>query len=96
MSNCTLKSTLTPAEAVLDPLTELLRSGARDLIKQAVEAEYNAPRKLDQWLSETFSPTIVHKEKQDDTTKTYQSVQSQGLAGGPARRHHRGSDCGKI
>jgi len=39
MSNCTLKSVTTPAEAVLDPLTELLRVGARDLIKQAVEAE---------------------------------------------------------
>lgn len=39
MSNCTLKSVTTPAETVLDPLTELLRVGARDLIKQAVEAE---------------------------------------------------------
>lgn len=39
MSNCTLKSVTTPAEAALDPLTEVLRSGARDLIKQAVEAE---------------------------------------------------------
>lgn len=39
MSNCTLKSVTTPAEAALDPLTEVLRSGARNLIKQAVEAE---------------------------------------------------------
>lgn len=42
MSNCTLKSVTTPAEAVLDPLTEVLRTGARNLIKQAVEAELAA------------------------------------------------------
>lgn len=39
MSNSTLKAFSSPVEANNDPLTELLRNGARDLIKQAVEAE---------------------------------------------------------
>jgi len=39
MKNCNLKSVSTPVEKVHDPLTELLRNGARDLIRQAVEAE---------------------------------------------------------
>lgn len=39
MSNFTLKAVVTPEEAVHDPLTELLRTGARSLIAQAVEAE---------------------------------------------------------
>jgi transposase-like protein len=39
MSNCNLKEVTTPVEKIADPLTELLRHGARDLIKQAVEAE---------------------------------------------------------
>src|SRR5690606_10206503 len=39
MKDCNLKSVSTPVEKITDPLTELLRNGARDLIKQAVEAE---------------------------------------------------------
>lgn len=39
MKNCNLKEVRTPVQTILDPLTELLRSGARDLIRQAVEAE---------------------------------------------------------
>lgn len=39
MKNCNLKEVRTPVESISDPLTELLRNGARDLIRQAVEAE---------------------------------------------------------
>lgn len=39
MKNCNLKEVSTPSEKIIDPLTELLRNGARDLIRQAVEAE---------------------------------------------------------
>lgn len=39
MKDSTLNAVATPEELGQDPLTDLLRSGARDLIKQAVEAE---------------------------------------------------------
>jgi len=39
MKDCNLKEVSTPVEKISDPLTELLRQGARDLIKQAVETE---------------------------------------------------------
>ena len=39
MTNSTLRALSQPVEQVTDPLTELLRSGARELIAQAVEAE---------------------------------------------------------
>jgi transposase-like protein len=39
MKNCNIKENATPEEKIIDPLTELLRNGARDLIKQAVEVE---------------------------------------------------------
>ena len=39
MSNFTLNAAATPEETVNDPLTELLRVGAKSLIAQAVEAE---------------------------------------------------------
>lgn len=39
MKNSTLKVVITPVTETTDPLTALLRTGARDLIKQAVEAE---------------------------------------------------------
>jgi putative transposase len=39
MKDCNLKEVPTPVQKVIDPLTELLRNGARDLIRQAVEAE---------------------------------------------------------
>lgn len=39
MKDSTLNIVSAPAEQIEDPLTELLRSGAKDLIKQAVEAE---------------------------------------------------------
>ena len=39
MADFTLKALSQPEEQVTDPLTELLRSGARELIAQAVEAE---------------------------------------------------------
>jgi putative transposase len=39
MKDCNLKEVSTPAPNLNDPLTELLRNGARDLIRQAVEAE---------------------------------------------------------
>ena len=42
MKNCKLKEVSTPVEKIADPLTELLRNGARDLIRQAVEAELSA------------------------------------------------------
>ena len=42
MSDCNLKEMSTPVQKIIDPLTELLRNGARDLIKQAVEAELDA------------------------------------------------------
>ena len=43
MTNRTLKVVSTPVEQkVVDPLTELLRQGARDLLKQAVETELKA------------------------------------------------------
>ena len=42
MKNCNLKEGSTPAQKFSDPLTELLKNGARDLIKQAVEAELEA------------------------------------------------------
>lgn len=39
MSNDTLKTAAKPEETLKDPLTELLRNGARELIRQAVESE---------------------------------------------------------
>lgn len=39
MTDCNLKALSAPVEKIVDPLTELLRNGARDLIRQAVEAE---------------------------------------------------------
>lgn len=42
MGDFTLKTVVTPDEALKDPLTELLRAGARDLIAQAVEVELAA------------------------------------------------------
>jgi len=39
VSNDTLKNGSKPEETLKDPLTELLRNGARDLIRQAVESE---------------------------------------------------------
>ena len=42
MKDCNLKKVPTPVEKIADPLTELLRNGARDLIRQAVEAELGA------------------------------------------------------
>jgi hypothetical protein len=39
MTESTLKALSQPEEQVTDPLTELLRNGARELIAQAVEAE---------------------------------------------------------
>ncbi len=39
MRDFTLKAIPTPETVVNDPLTELLRVGARELISQAVEAE---------------------------------------------------------
>jgi len=41
MKDCNLKEVSTPVQQFIDPLTELLRNGARDLIRQAVEAELN-------------------------------------------------------
>lgn len=42
MKDCNLKEVVTPVQKIADPLTELLRNGARDLIRQAVEAELSA------------------------------------------------------
>ena len=42
MSNFTLKEVTTPEKIIIDPLTELLRVGARGLIAQAVEIELQA------------------------------------------------------
>lgn len=42
MKDCNLKEVSTPAQKIADRLTELLRNGARDLIRQAVEAELGA------------------------------------------------------
>lgn len=42
MSNCNLKEVSTPAQQISDPLIKLLRNGARDLIRQTVEAELGA------------------------------------------------------
>jgi transposase-like protein len=39
VSNDTLKTAAKPEETLKDPLTELLRNGARELIRQAVESE---------------------------------------------------------
>ena len=39
MNDSTINAVSTPEDRAQDPLTDLLRSGARDLIKQAVEAE---------------------------------------------------------
>ena len=39
MQDCNLKEITTPEQKIVDPLTELLRNGARNLIRQAVEAE---------------------------------------------------------
>lgn len=39
MKDCNLKEVPTPVQKIADPLTELLRNGARDLIRHAVEAE---------------------------------------------------------
>lgn len=42
MQDCNLKELSTPVEKFVDPLTELLRHGARDLIRKAVETELEA------------------------------------------------------
>lgn len=42
MQDCNLKEVSTPVEKFVDPLTELLRHGARDLIRKAVETELEA------------------------------------------------------
>jgi len=42
MKDCNLKEVSRPVQKIADPLTELLRNGARDLIRQAVEAELGA------------------------------------------------------
>ena len=42
MTKDTVVAFRTPTEFSPDPLTDLLRQGARDLIAQAVEAELNA------------------------------------------------------
>jgi len=42
MKNCNLKQIAAPVQKIDDPLTELLRNGARDLIRQAVEVELTA------------------------------------------------------
>ena len=42
MTNNTITALLDPAGFSADPLTDLLRHGARDLIQQAVEAELTA------------------------------------------------------
>ncbi len=42
MTKSTLTTLSQPEKNVVDPLTELLRSGARELIAQAVEAELQA------------------------------------------------------
>jgi len=42
VNNFTLKEVSTPEKIILDPLTELLRVGARNLIAQAVETELQA------------------------------------------------------
>jgi putative transposase len=42
MKDCNLKEVSRPVEKITDPLSELLRTGARDLIRQAVEAELGA------------------------------------------------------
>ncbi|MBP6332845.1 MAG: IS256 family transposase, partial [Aminivibrio sp.] len=42
MKKCTASSSSGPEATVPDPLTELLRKGARDLIAKAVEAELEA------------------------------------------------------
>jgi putative transposase len=39
MTDCNVKAVSAPVQKIVDPLTELLRDGARDLIRQAVEAE---------------------------------------------------------
>jgi hypothetical protein len=39
MQDCNLKEITTPEQKIVDPLTDLLRNGARNLIRQAVEAE---------------------------------------------------------
>ena len=39
MTKSTLTTLSQPEKDIIDPLTELLRSGARELIAQAVEAE---------------------------------------------------------
>ena len=42
MKDCNLKEVSIPVQKIVDPLTEPLRNGARDLIRQAVEAELGA------------------------------------------------------
>src|SRR5436190_13840231 len=42
MQDCNLKEVSIPVQKIVDPLTELLRKGARDLISQAVETELAA------------------------------------------------------
>jgi len=42
MKDCNLKGISIPVQKFANPLTELLRNGARDLIRQAVEAELGA------------------------------------------------------
>lgn len=44
MKDCNLKEVSIPVEKIADPLTELLRNGARDLIRQEVEAELGTLR----------------------------------------------------
>lgn len=39
MRDCNLKKVSTPVQKIIDPLTELLRNGARDLIRKTIEAQ---------------------------------------------------------
>ncbi len=53
MKDCNLKEVYTPAQKNMDPLTELLRNGARELIRNAVEAE------LEEMLAEYADMKLV-------------------------------------
>ncbi|MDP1465879.1 IS256 family transposase, partial [Klebsiella pneumoniae] len=52
MSNSTLQAVTQPDAGVTDPLHELLRKGARDLIAKAVEAELSTF--LEQYADKTL------------------------------------------
>ena len=57
MTKSTLTTLSQPEKDIIDPLTELLRSGAHELIAQAVEAELQAL--LEQHASKTVSRTVT-------------------------------------